>query len=72
VLIGAQNRKNINTKLWNQYRQYYPEIVSSLVITYRKLEMVEEAKALLSSWLEKNPKDKEANKLLKELENSEG
>ena len=27
---------------------------------------------LLTSWLEKNPKDKEAQKLLKELESSAG
>lgn len=72
ILDGGQNRKNINKKLWNQYRKYYPEIVSSLVINYRKLEMNEEAKELLSSWLEKNPKDKEAKKLLDELEIGEG
>ncbi len=67
ILAGVRNRKNINSKLWNEYRKYYPDIVSSLIINYKKLEMNEEAKELLTSWLERNPEDKEAKKLLQEL-----
>lgn len=67
VLAGGRNRKSVNSKSWNEYRKYYPDIVSSLVINYKKLEMNEEAKELLSSWLIRNPEDKEAKKLLDEL-----
>ena len=72
ILAGGRNRKSINSKIWNQYRKYYPDIVSNLIINFRKLEMNEEAKELLLSWLERNPEDKQAKKILKELENGEG
>ena len=68
IIAGGRERKNVNTKVWNQYRKNFPDIVSHLVITYRKLELDNEAKDLLTSWLERNPEDKEAKKLLKELE----
>ncbi|MCH7612707.1 MAG: DUF2723 domain-containing protein [Candidatus Marinimicrobia bacterium] len=72
ILAGGRNRKSINSKIWNQYRKYYPDIVSNLIINFRKLDMNEEAKELLLSWLERNPEDKQAKKILKELENGEG
>ena len=68
IISGGRERKNLNTKVWNQYRKNFPDIVSHLVITYRKLERDNEAKELLTSWLERNPEDKEAKKLLNELE----
>jgi len=68
IIAGGRERKNVNTKVWNQYRKNFPDIVSHLIITYRKLERHDEAKTLVSSWLERNPEDKEAKKLLKELE----
>mgnify|MGYP000002837431 CR=1 FL=1 len=70
ILAGGRERKNVNTQMWNQYRKHYPDIVSQLVINYRKLEMPDEAKDLLTTWLDRNPKDKEAKKLLKELTDS--
>ena len=72
ILVGGRDRKNINSKVWNQFRQNYPDIVSHLIINYRNLGLNEDAKDLLTIWLERNPKDKEAAKLLKELENGEG
>ena len=72
ILAGGRDKKNVNVKAWNQYRKNYPDIVSHLIINYRKLDMEDEAMDLLTSWLEKNPKDKEAQKLLKELESSAG
>lgn len=71
ILVGGRDRKNINSKVWNQFRQNYPDIVSHLIINYRNLGLNEDAKDLLTIWLERNPKDKEATKLLKELENGE-
>ena len=68
IISGGRERKNLNTKVWNQYRKNFPDIVRHLVITYRKLERDNEAKELLTSWLERNPEDKEAKKLLNELE----
>ena len=57
----------MDEKVWNQYRNNYPAIVSHLIINYRKHEMVDEARDLLTTWLERNPKDKEAQKLLRDL-----
>jgi len=67
ILAGGSSRKSINTKLWGQYRKHYPDIVSRLVITYQKMNMNQEAEDILSIWLEKNPKDEEAKRLLEEL-----
>jgi chaperonin cofactor prefoldin len=72
ILAGGRDRKNVDTKVWNQYRKNYPDIVSHLIINYRKLDMEDEAMDLLTSWLERNPKDKEAQKLLKEMESGAG
>ena len=68
ILSGGREQKKVDKKVWNQYRNNYPDIVSHLIINYRKLEMVDEARDLLTTWLERNPKDKEAQKLLKEMD----
>ena len=68
ILSDGREQKKVDKKVWNQYRNNYPDIVSHLIINYRKLEMVDEARDLLTTWLERNPKDKEAQKLLKEME----
>ncbi len=67
ILSGGREQKKVDKKVWNQYRNNYPDIVSHLTINYRKLEMDDAAKDLLTTWLERNPKDKEARKLLEEL-----
>ncbi len=71
ILAGGRDKKNVNAKAWSQYRKNYPDIVSHLIINYRKLDMEDEAMDLLTTWLERNPKDKEAKKLLKEMTGSE-
>jgi len=68
ILSGGREQKKVDKKVWNQYRNNYPDIVSHLIINYRKLEMDDAARDLLTTWLERNPKDKEAQKLLKEME----
>lgn len=67
IQTGGKKSKDTE-KLWNEYRRNYADIVSHLIITYRKLEKNEEAKSLLDSWLEQNPNDNEAKRLLKEME----
>ena len=67
INAGGREQKDVNTEVWNQYRKNFPDIVSHLVTTYRQLERDDEAKDLLTSWLERNPEDKEARKMLEEL-----
>ena len=55
-----------------QWQSYFTQIVSSLVFTYRKLDMLAEAEAILSDWLSKNPDDPVAKKLLEDLKKEQG
>ena len=41
--------------------------MSHLVIAYQKLDMNTEAETVLTGWLERNPSDRQAKKLLDEL-----
>ena len=57
----------LSSKSWKQWQNNYSNIVSHLVIAYQKLEMNTEAETVLTSWLERNPSDRQAKKLLDEL-----
>ena len=57
----------LSSKSWRQWQNNYSNIVSHLVIAYQKLEMNTEAEAVLTGWLERNPSDRQAKKLLDEL-----
>ena len=50
-----------------QWRTYFTQIVSSLVFTYKQLDMKPKAEAILTDWLDKNPNDPVAKKLLEDL-----
>jgi tetratricopeptide (TPR) repeat protein len=68
--ISRQGLKKtrISQEGWNRWQHLYPEIVSSLVITYRTLEDWAKAEQLLIQWLERNPTDTSAQELLKEVQ----
>ena len=57
----------LSSKSWRQWQNNYSNIVSHLVIAYQKLEMNTEAEMVLTGWLERNPTDRQAKKLLDEL-----
>ena len=52
---------------WDKWQRMYGEIVSSLVLTYRSLEMWEPMESLLNDWITRNPKDVNAKEMLDEV-----
>ena len=50
-----------------KWQQSLTEIVYLLYLSYKNLECVDEAKILLNNWIEKNPSDDNAQKLLDEI-----
>ena len=50
-----------------QWRNYFVQIVSSLIFAYKNLEMYDSAETVVNEWLSKNPDDPVAKKLLDDL-----
>ena len=50
-----------------EWRNYFVQIVSSLIFAYKNLEMYDSAEAVVNEWLSKNPDDPVAKKLLDDL-----
>jgi len=57
---------------WDKWQRMYGEIVSSLVLTYRSLEMWEPMESLLNDWITRNPKDFNAKEMLDEVRRNIG
>ena len=57
----------ISQSEWQEWQKSLPEIVYLLFLSYKNLEMYDEAKTLLTEWMEKNPADDNAQGLLDEL-----
>ena len=55
-----------------EWRNYFTQIVSSLIFTYRQLDMESKAESILNDWLSKNPDDPVAKKLLEDLKKEAG
>ena len=55
-----------------EWRNYFTQIVSSLIFTYRQLDMESKAESILTDWLSKNPDDPVAKKLLEDLKKEAG
>ena len=45
----------------------YPDMISSLVFIYRNSNRQAEAEMILNDWVQRNPSDKNALKLLEEV-----
>ena len=57
----------MNRGKWNRWEKAYPEIISSLVYIYRETNKLDEAEIILSDWVNRNPTDDNAKKILDEV-----
>jgi|TARA_Y100000310_G_scaffold330085_2_gene401110 hypothetical protein len=64
--------RRITQREMEEWRKNFTQIVSSLVYTYKQLDMKPEAEVILADWLDKNPNDPVAQKLLEDLKKEEG
>ena len=60
-------KAGLSSKSWKKWQNNYSNIVSHLVIAYQRLEMAAEAETVLTGWLNRNPNDRQAKKLLNEI-----
>ena len=57
----------ISEQEWQDWQKSLPEIIYLLFLSYKNLEMYDEAKILLTDWIKKNPADDNAKELLDEI-----
>jgi hypothetical protein len=67
VKVRGFGKKSITKASWNRWQKAYPEVVSSLVYIYRKNDQFMDAELVLSDWVDRNPSDKNAQKILDEI-----
>ena len=56
----------------DQWRDYFVQIVSSLIFAYKNLDMYDKAESVVNDWLKNNPDDPVAKKLLNDLKEKKG
>jgi len=59
--------KSVTENDWSRWQKAFPELVSSLVYIYRKNDQLTDAELVLSDWVDRNPSDKNAQKILEEI-----
>jgi tetratricopeptide (TPR) repeat protein len=67
ILRRGFTATKISEKEWQDWQQSLPEIIYLLFLSYKNLEMYDEAKILLNDWINKNPADNNAKELLEEI-----
>ncbi|MFL3014629.1 MAG: DUF2723 domain-containing protein [Candidatus Neomarinimicrobiota bacterium] len=67
VRVKGFNRKTMKKGKWARWEKTYPEIISSLVFIYRETNRLEDAEIILSNWVNRNPTDGNAKKILDEV-----
>ena len=67
VKVQGFSRKTMNRGKWNRWEKAYPEIISSLVFIYRETNKLDDAEIILSDWVNRNPTDDNAKKILDEV-----
>ena len=67
ILRRGFTATKISEKEWQDWQQSLPEIIYLLFLSYKNLEMYDEAKILLNDWINKNPDDDNAKELLEEI-----
>ena len=67
VKVQGFSRKTMKRGKWNRWEKAYPEIISSLVYIYRETNKLDEAEIILSDWVNRNPTDDNAKKILDEV-----
>jgi len=60
-------KKSVTKNDWGRWQKAFPEIVSSLVYIYRNNDRMMDAELVLSDWVNRNPTDKNAKKILEEI-----
>jgi len=63
--------KNVTKNKWARWQKAYPEVISSLIYIYRKKDMLADAELVLSEWVDRNPSDENAKKILNEVRSVE-
>ena len=67
VNLQGFGSKSVTQKKWYQWQQAYPDMVSSLIFIYRNSDRQEDAEIILNDWVQRNPSDKNALKLLEKV-----
>jgi len=67
VLSKGFSNKTMRKGEWNRWEKAYPEIISSLVFIYRENNQFSDAELILSEWVQRNPSDENAKKILEEV-----
>jgi tetratricopeptide (TPR) repeat protein len=67
ILRRGFTATKISEKEWQDWQQSLPEIIYLLFLSYKNLEMYDQAKILLNDWINKNPADDNAKELLEEI-----
>tara|TARA_Y100000590_G_scaffold387350_1_gene460823 strand:+ start:8964 stop:11906 length:2943 start_codon:yes stop_codon:yes gene_type:complete len=67
VNLQGFGSKSVAQKKWHQWQQAYPDMVSSLIFIYRNSNRQEDAEIILNNWVQRNPSDKNALKLLEKV-----
>ena len=67
VNLQGFGSKSVAQKKWHQWQQAYPDMVSSLIFIYRNSNRQEDAEIILNDWVQRNPGDKNALKLLEKV-----
>lgn len=63
------SKAGMTNSTWNAWTRSFAEIVSALVLIYKELELNEPHKELLQKWIERNPEDSQAKRMLSDLDN---
>ena len=64
-------KNSVTKNKWAQWQSSFPELVSSLVYIYRNNDRLMDAELILSDWVDRNPSDKNAKKILEEIRSAE-
>jgi hypothetical protein len=70
VQTEGLKKAGLTQNSWDRWQRLHTEIISSLVLTYRSLEMWEPMAGVLEDWIARNPNDFNAQEMLKEIQNN--
>ena len=65
---GEIGKNAVKEPDWDRWQKAYPDIISSLVYIYRKSGNMIDAEMVLMDWIDRYPSDKQAQKILKEIQ----
>jgi len=71
VSVRGFSKETVKKGEWSRWQKAYPEIISSLVYIYRENNQLTDAEIILSEWVNRNPSDGNAKKILEEVRSGE-